>query len=696
MVLNNIEKELISYINSQQSPVDIKKISKDFNVNTKILKNVLNKLVHTGQIVLLKSGKYSSTNNLNLYTGYVDGHPDGYAFFIADDKIISDLYIPPNKLNGAIHGDRVAVRVEEYNGKDEAYVAKIIERRYTRIVGRVEKSKHFAYVIPFMKKFFYDIYIPGSSAANLEDQEIVVCQIIKFPEKRKNPEGSIIKRLGFINDEGIDNKIILEKYELKKSFPASVIKETKTLDKIFENKFEDRKDLRDIFTVTIDGEDAKDFDDAISIVMSGDNTILYVHIADVSHFVQPFSSIDKEAYNRGTSVYFPEFAIPMLPEKLSNDLCSLKPNEDRFAITAEIVYDNNLKRQNVKFYQSIINSNYRLTYNYVSDLLEKKISCEDKNLINLLENAEELTLKLTNKKKSSGMIDFDLPEPEFIFDEKGNLVGIKPLERKISHRIIENFMIEANEVVSEFLESKKESSIFRVHGEPERMKIREFINLCKEFGISIEDPEIINPKVVQKISETILASSYSYILSSLLVRSMQKALYSTNNIGHFGLASKSYTHFTSPIRRYPDLIIHRSLKKYLFGYNFDVDSKWLEEAAKHSSERQELAENAERDIHQFKKIRFLEKKPETVYQGYINRVKSSGIFVFIESLLLTGFVSLSKLEDDYYSFDSQSSILYGKNKGKRYRVGDMVGVIVDRINYDFLEVDFYISSLEKK
>lgn len=688
--MNNIKSKILSFILSQDKPVTLKKIAEEVSISPEKLKMLLNELIKENEIVKLKSGKYSSINKLSLYTGSVDGNPDGYAFFIADNGVIEDLFIPPNKLNGAIHGDRVAIRVEEFNGKKEAYVVKVLERKYTRLVGRVEKSKHFAYVIPFMKKFFYDIYIPNKYSSDLRDDDVVVCSIINFPKKRKNPEGKISKVLGHLDDPGIENKIVLEKYELTNKFPKNVMKELQHIDELI-NESEGRTDFRNLLTVTIDGENAKDFDDAISVIKDKDKYILYIHIADVAHFVRPFTAIDDEAYKRGTSIYFPEFAIPMLPEKLSNDLCSLKPNVDRLSITVKIEYDLNGTILHVDFYQSIIRSNYRLTYNYVSDILEEKVNTEDKDLYEMLKCAAELSQKLTERKKEGGMIDFDLPEPEFTFDDSGNLISIAPLERKVSHRMIENFMLEANEVVSKYLEEKSDFSIFRVHGEPDRIKISEFINQCKNFGIYIDTPKVINPKVIQRISDYIITTSYSYILSAILVRSMQRALYSTQNIGHFGLASQSYTHFTSPIRRYPDLIIHRLLKKYLFNYDFNVNSDWLKKAAEYSSKMEETADSAEREIEQYKKIKYLEKNKDTIYKGYINRVRSSGIFVFIEKLLLTGFIPISKLEDDYYIFDAEGSVLFGKHKGKKFRVGDIIEVVLDKINYDFLEVDFRLS-----
>lgn len=691
MKYNQSKREkILEYLETLEKPAGLNKIKDVLKVNETVLQKELNELIRSGDIIKLKSGKYSPPGRLNLFTGSIEGNVEGYAFFIPDNKEMDDLFVPRNKLNGAVHGDRVVIRLEKYRGKDEANVVKISERMIKRIVGRVEKAKHFAYVVPFMKKFFYDIYIPNKYAGKLVDGEVVLCEITSYPENRKNPEGIIIKSLGFLNESGVDNNIVMEKYGLKKNFPKSINNFFLNVKENFSEKIEDSTDMTDLFTVTIDGETARDFDDAISITKNDAGFILYIHIADVSNFVRPHNKLDKEAYERGTSVYFPEFAIPMLPEELSNDICSLRPNLKRFTLTVKITYDLDANRKDIAFYQAVIKSDYRLTYNSVNKIIEEKEKTDDKELASLIKNSVELTEKLIKKRKKEGVVDFDLPETEFIFSEDGELVEIKALERKMSHRIIENFMLEANEVVSVFLEDKIDASLFRVHGEPDRKKINEFIDLCRYFGIDIKLPKSITSKEVQKMSNFIMQSSYSYILSSMLVRCMQRALYSTTNIGHFGLASGSYTHFTSPIRRYPDLIIHRLLKKFVFGYKYDITKEWLRSAADHLSDMEQKAESAEREITQFKKMSYIEKNANKIYPGYINRVKPSGLFIFIEDLLLTGFISISKLEDDYYFYNQESNILSGKSKGKKYGVGDVIDVKVDKINYDFLEVDCVI------
>lgn len=690
--MKNSEKKIVEYLIKKEKPVKLNELIRDIDIDIKELKKVLKSLIKTGEVTKLRSNKYCITENVNLLTGYIDGHPDGYAFFIPDDENLEDLFIPPKKLNGATHKDRVAVRVEYYRGKKEANVVKILERGFKKIVGRVEKSPHFAHVIPFVKKFYQDIYIPKKYADNLNDDDVVLCEIVYYPQGGKNPEGKIIKKIGNIKDKGIENEIVIYKYELSRNFPKSVIKDVEnSAENLLKNSC-DRTNFKDLFTVTIDGETARDFDDAISIEKTDEGYILYVHIADVAHFVRPGTLVDKEAFKRGTSIYFPEFAIPMLPEKLSNNLCSLRPDEEKLTLTAKIYYNFKGERLKYELFQSIIKSNYRLTYNYVNDLIENKVKTRSKKLRELIEISAELTNILIEKRKDRGTIDFDLPEPEFVFNEEGDLIDIRPLERKLSHRIVENFMIEANEAVSEFLENRGITSVYRVHDKPSPIKVSEFLNILSTFGISIDLPDEITPKTIQDIAKRFENSEYGYILSSLLVKTMQKALYDVTNIGHFGLASKSYTHFTSPIRRYPDIVIHRLIKKMKFDYPYEITDEFIKEASRQSSETEQKAEAAEREVHQFKKLKFLENNRDRVYDAFINRLNSGGMFIFIPKLIMGGFVPLSSMDDDFYNFYYEDNIIIGKKTRKVFKIGDKIKVSLLRVNYDYLEADFKLES----
>jgi len=634
--------------------------------------------------------------NQQILSGKVDMAADGYGFFIPDDPKEKDIFIPKNKLNGASHKDKVKVVIEYFRGKKEARVVEILERGYSKIVGRVEKSRFFAYVVPFVKRFGFDIYIPKKYSEELKDDDVVICEITKYPEKSKNPEGKIIKILGNLNDKGIENEIVIEKYEIRREFPKSVRKNlARDSFELFKNPGK-RTDFRDLFTVTIDGETARDFDDAISIQRLENGYKLFVHIADVSHFVRPDSRLDKEAYRRGTSIYFPEFAIPMLPEELSNDLCSLRPGEERLTITVEIDYDEKGNRIDSNFYQSVIKSDYRLTYNYVNSIIEGYEKTDDLRLISLIDTGLSLLDKLIQRRKNDGMIDFDLPEVEFYFDENGDMVDIKPLERKISHRLIEFFMIEANEAVAEFLEKAYDRGMFRVHGSPDPEKLQEFVTICHIYGIEVGELVVDDPKSIQSLSEKIANSKFSYLLSSMLVRTMQKAIYSPDNTGHFGLSSTCYTHFTSPIRRYPDLVVHRLLKKKLFGYFFDFDEDYLDAAAINSSRMEQMAEEAEREIHLYKKLKFLQSHIDATFDAFINRLTPNGIFIYLEKFLLTGFIPIENmLDDEYYYLDNQNMFI-GKRRKKRLKLGDRISVKLSRVNYDHLEADFFLVELGGK
>lgn len=687
--MSNLRQSIVEFLSKNDKPVKLEEIAKNVKGNIKEFKNTIKELIRDGQVSRLKSQKYCLTKEINLLTGYIDGHPDGYAFFIPEDNTLDDLFIPPKKMNGAFHKDKVAVRIEYFRGKKEARVVKILERGFKKVVGRIEKSTHFAHVVPFVKKIFNDIYIPKKFADNLKDNDVVVCEIISFPQGGKNPEGKILEFLGNMSDNGIENKIVMAKYDLNRNFPKSVIKEVKRDSANLMGNPGERTDFTKLFTVTIDGETAKDFDDAISLEkLENGNFVLYVHIADVAHFVRPETLLDKEAYKRGTSVYFPEFAIPMLPEELSNDLCSLRPDEKRLTLTAKIFYNDKGERIKTEIYQSVIKSNYRLTYNLMSDLIDKIQKTKSKKLQQLVIDAVELTSMIMNRRKNQGTIDFDLPEPEFFFNENGDLLDIKPLDRKFSHRVIEHFMIEANEAVSEFLEKKGIVSVYRVHGEPSPLKVREFLNILSTFGISMDLPDDITPKTIQNIARQFEEKEYGYILGSLLVRTMEKAVYSTENIGHFGLASKSYTHFTSPIRRYPDLIVHRLIKKLLFKYEFEPPEDFLDSVSKHSSETERRSTDAEREVHQYKKLKFLEKFQGDIYDAYINRVSSGGLFIFIPKFIMGGFVPISSLDDDFYSYNYEDSYIIGKKSRKIFKIGDNVNVTLLKVNYDYLEADF--------
>ncbi len=480
------------------------------------------------------------------------------------------------------------------------------------------------------------------------------------------------------------------KYALSHEFPEKVMQECESIENgTFKISKKNLTDFRELYTVTIDGMSARDFDDAISISKKGLNYELYVHIADVSRYVERGSYLNKEAVARGTSVYFPEFAIPMLPEVLSNGVCSLVPHEDRYTVTCRMVFDKSGNKKEAEFYRSVINSNHRLTYNYVNDIFDNMAESEDKELLPFLNTAKELTNILLVKREKDGVIDFDLPEAEFFFDSKGEIIDIKPRERGYAERLIECFMIAANESAAEYFDKHDLKGIYRVHGEPDVKKIDDWIEMARNFGLKVPPVEYpVTPETVSELSKIASSSKHADLLGSLLIRSMMRAEYTTENQGHFGLASTAYTHFTSPIRRYPDLLVHRALLSGLKLGSISEPLEELKELAAHCSKRERLAQDAEHDISVFKKLEYISSHYDDVFTGYINRITGNGIFIYIEKLMMTGYIDYSYIDFDIFYKYGESAI--GDKSGERYRVGDKIRVVPYKLDIYSLQADFTI------
>ena len=656
-----------------------------------IVENIKNK-----KIASSKSGKTKSeTNGVGqVLRGTISTHKDGYGFFIPDDKSIDDAFIHPKKLKNAAHGDVCTARISIYKGKREAEVVNIIQRGIEEVVGVVDKYRNSVRVIPFSRNFQGYIIIKGDK--NIEDEDVVLCKIERYPTSSSHATGKIIEKIGTLSDKDIDNKIVMYKYGLTFEYPEKVIFEC---DEIENGRFKiDKKnltDFRQLFTVTIDGERARDFDDAISVIKTEEDYELFVHIADVSRYVTRGSAINEEAKRRGTSVYFPEFAIAMLPEVLSNGVCSLVPNEERYTVTCKIVYNRQGKRKDVSFYRSVIKSNHRLTYNFVNDVFNKSKECESHELFNLLSNAKELSELLISRREKEGVIDFDLPEPEFIFNESGDIIDIKPQERGAAERLIECFMIAANEAVAEYLENNGLKGIYRVHGEPDVKKIDDWVEMARNFGLKIPPRKYpVTPETVAELSKIAANSKQADLLSSLLIRSMMRAEYTVENQGHFGLALKAYTHFTSPIRRYPDLLVHRALLAGLKLGSINEPEEELKELARQCSKLERLAQDAEHDIGAFKKLEYISDHYEDVFEGYINRITNTGMFVYIEKLMMTGYVDYGYIDFDIFYKMGESAI--GDKSGERYRVGDKLRLLPYKINIASLQADFTIYKKSRK
>ncbi|MGE4317717.1 MAG: ribonuclease R [Deferribacterales bacterium] len=685
--------KIIKILTESQHPVSFKQLLSATGLDAKDLKRDLKDLVKKHKIRVLRNGAYTCDKKQgkggdasSQVTGKVDQHPDGYGFLILDGGG-KDLFIPRNKMGGALHGDKVKANIEYFRNKPEAKVTAITERAVQRIIGRAENLAGILRVVPMTKKFNSYIYVSAASAKGVENDDVVMVDLTSYPDGQKAGRGVISKKLGKLSDPRIEDLIVLNRYDITREYPKEVEDYVAATGPEFLKNPGKRTDFTELTTVTIDGETARDFDDAISVEETSNEYILYVHIADVSHYVRPDTILDREAYRRGTSFYFPEFAVPMLPEMLSNNLCSLRPDEEKLTLSAKIYYTKTGSRKKAELFRSRIMSDKRLTYTYVQAFLDGKEKEDNPKVAELLINSRELAQKIMKRRKKDGMLDFDFPEAEFDLDENGEIIAIRESERHLSHRIIEHFMIEANEVVSEFLEKSVPKSVYRIHDKPDPQKLGDFVSLAETFGViaTIKD---ITPKEVAKVSETVSASDYGDILGPALVRTMAKAEYNTNNIGHFGLASTSYTHFTSPIRRYPDLMVHRLICNKLFGADYHSEND-LDTACQKSTENEQRAENAERDIERFKKIKYLMKHMEEPYAAIITSVGAFGLSVYLPTIMLKGTITLEAIQGDVYQYIKKAEIVKGKRTGVMYRAADPLEVMVERIDFDMQEAYFY-------
>ena len=626
--------------------------------------------------------------------GRVEAHSAGFAFFIPEDKTTDDVFIHPRNLNGASSQDTVLVTVSMFKGRLEAKVVKIISRGIKEIAGIYQRINNNQYIIPVSKTFNYNIYIKHENS--YEEGDVLLVTVTSYPSEHDRAYGDVVLKLGHINDIGIDNKIVLSKFKLTRKVPEKISNEAKKIQENCTPTIDGTvEDFSNLYTATIDGEDAKDYDDAISIEVKDDCYILYVHIADVSLYVKEDSKLDEYARGRGTSIYFPQFAIPMLPEELSTDLCSLLPKVLRRTVTVKMVVDKNdgaiLDKQ---FYRSIIKSNERLTYNYVNELIDGRAVTADKGLSKFVKDFEDLYNIFEKKKLNSDYISFDFPENKFKFRDDGSVEDVYQVVRGISERAIEFFMISANEAVASYLDVSDLTSIYRVHDKPDNAKVIEWLELAKSLGVDINH---VNDNSVKSISiYSILAtnSKYSSLLLPKLVRSMMRAEYSTDNIGHFGLNSEAYTHFTSPIRRYPDLVVHRLLLEKIemlqskpnSSYTSKYDEDYLDSVARRSTELERVAFEIETEISSFKKIEYLYEHFEDDYLATINTINSHGFKLFIERISLPAMLDFDDINFDEFAADSKRAI--GKKSGKTYKIGDEIEINVHSIDIASLTVKF--------
>ncbi|WP_144428555.1 ribonuclease R [Defluviitalea phaphyphila] len=655
------------------------------NKERKLLEQILEELIKEGKVIRTKRGKYAIPETLNMVIGTFQGNPKGYGFVILEDPDAKDIFIPASSVNGAMHKDKVLCKITKSAVKEksaEGEIIQIIERGSDKIVGTYEQSKYFGFVIPDDKNFAKDIFISKGHNLGAVDGHKVVAKITNWGKDRRNPEGEIIEILGHINDPNTDILAIIKQFDIPTDFPEEVMKYIETIpQEVQKEDMIGREDLRDVRMVTIDGEDAKDLDDAISLEKLPNGLYrLGVHIADVSHYVKENSPLDKEALNRGTSIYLVDRVIPMLPHKLSNGICSLNAGVDRLALSCIMDIDKNGNVKDHRIVETVINIDERMSYTNVKKILvdqDKELMDRYKDYIDFFKLMEELCIILNKKREKRGAIDFDFEEAKIILDEEGRPIDIKPYERNIATKIIEEFMLVCNETIAEDYFWQGTPFIYRSHQDPDPEKILKLSTFIHNFGYHIKGTNNIHSKDLQKILSDIEGKPEENVISRLILRSMQQARYTVNNDGHFGLAAKYYCHFTSPIRRYPDLQIHRIIKANINGTLDERKQnrlkKKMPEIAKHCSIKERTAEEAERQTEQLKKVEYMKDKIGEVYDGIISGITSWGMYVELPNTV-EGLVHITEMDDDYYIFDEQHYLLIGEKRKKIYRLGDKVKV----------------------
>lgn len=663
-----------------------------------------------GEIVKNRKGRYGLPRRMNLRVGRIQGSPKGYAFLIPDDPKEQDVYIYGEDLNGAMHNDRVIVQLFKHladGRKREGQVIRILKRANELVVGTFEGGRAFGFVVPDDKRLGHDIFIPAEAKGNAREHDKVVAEITRWPEPRRNPEGRVIEVLGPKDAPGTDILSIVRKHQLPEAFPPQVLAEAEGIPLVISpQEYENRRDLRDVVMVTIDGEDAKDLDDAVSLeILPNGNYYLGVHIADVGYYVKEGSLLDVEALRRATSVYLVDRVIPMLPPRLSNGICSLNAGEDRLAMTCFMEIDDYGKVVSHDILQSVIRVDERMTYTDVRKILEDtdyQLTQKYGGYVNLFRNMSDLCLILRQKRLRQGAVDFDFPEAKVILDETGRPLEIIKRERSIAEMIIEEFMIAANETVAKHYYQLELPFLYRVHEEPDLDDIAELNEFLGAFGyyIKTNNKGETSPRSFQRILEKIKDQPEERAVSMTLLRSMKHARYAPEAIGHFGLALRYYSHFTSPIRRYPDLAIHRLIREHMEkGALVEKRRKQLNilmsEYAEQSSLQERIAEDAERESVDLKKVEFMKDTEGKVFDGFISSVKSFGFFVELPNTV-EGLVHVSTMIDDYYIYEEKQLMLIGEHTNKIFRIGDPVRVKVLRVNTAERQIDFELSEEKPK
>ena len=652
-----------------------------------------------GQLMRNRKGAYILPERASLIAGRIEGHADGYGFLVPDDGG-EDLYLDAKQMTKVLHRDRALARVIGFDrkGRREGAIVEVLERANSRVVGRVLIEHGITVVVPENKRINQDILVVPDKKTDrklkVRAGQVVVVEIIEQPDRHSQPIGQIVEVLGDYADPGMEIEIALRKHDLPFEFSPAVQEETSELpDKIRKSEWSGRIDLRDLPLVTIDGETARDFDDAVFAEKKGKGWRLVVAIADVSHYVKPGMALDREAMERGNSVYFPRRVIPMLPEKLSNGLCSLNPDVERLAMVCDMDINTRGSIKDYRFYPAVFRSKARLTYTQVWDWLSGAKQPESEihqNLQPQLHSLYELFKILLKARSKRGAIDFETIETMMLFNDQGKIENIVPTERNDAHRLIEECMLAANVCASDFLQENKQTCLYRVHEGPTPEKLEGLHSFLKEFGLSLPGGDEPTAKDYAALLEKVKNRPDAQLLQTVMLRSLRQAMYSPDNVGHFGLSYEHYTHFTSPIRRYPDLLVHRSIKAVLKSKHYSPGD-W-EQIGLHCSMTERRADEATRDVVNWLKCYYMRDRIGEEFDGTISAVVPFGVFVALDSVYVEGLVHVSELGEDYFQFDSTKHQMLGERSGQRFRLGDRLRVKLVRADLETGRIDFVLGS----
>lgn len=696
---------IIQYLEQKGRPATrenlIRALALESDDQKEALRRRLIAMERDGQIISNRRGSYALVDKLELIRGHVEGHKDGFGFVIPDDGG-EDVFLTPRQMRMVFPGDRVLVRIANIDrrGRREGFIAQILQRNTQQIVGRYFVDGGMAFVTPSNKDIAQDILIPPSHEGAAKPGQVVMAEVIAQPNSRRQAMGRIIEVLGEHMAPGLEIDVALRAYGLPHQWPQEVLDEIANIhEEVSEQDKKGRKDLRNLPLVTIDGEDAKDFDDAVYAERREQGGWkLYVAIADVSHYVKSETALDTEALKRGNSVYFPTRVVPMLPEVLSNNLCSLKSAVDRLSLVCEMIISPEGKILRSNFYEAVIQSRARLTYNEVAAALKSKTTTITADLLPHLQELNRLYHTLRKQREVRGALEFTSVETRIIFGQGQKIQQIVPTERNDAHRIIEECMLLANVAAAKFLQQHKMATLFRVHEGPDPERLENLRDFLKSMGLKLGGGDEPTPMDYAKLLQRIQGRPDEHLIQTVTLRSLSQAIYTPLNDGHFGLAYDSYAHFTSPIRRFPDLLVHRAIRHILQGKtkeNFAYDTVAMHRMGEHCSMTERRADEATRDAVSWLKCEYMQDKVGEIFEGIISGVTGFGVFVELKNIFVEGLVHITSLKNDYYHFDPVKHRLKGKRTGATYRLGDTIRVLVARVNVDDKEIDFELADTKK-